>query len=84
MCNIIVCIITLSVQDDTLHTQRVSNYYTLYSQFFAFNLEKNYTRQKKFTQAPPVVPVTNMRYVDTITKDVATITKEVATITKLF
>ena len=38
-------------------------HYTVKGQFFAFNLEKNYTRQKKFTQAPPVVPVTNMRYV---------------------
>ena len=37
-------------------------HYTVKGQFFAFNLEKNYTRQKKFTQAPPVVPVTNMRY----------------------
>ena len=45
-------------------TQRFSNYYTLYSKrpFFAFNLEKNYTRQKKFTQAPLVVLVTIMRY----------------------
>ena len=37
--------ITLSVQDNTLHTlcditQRVSNYYTVKGQFFAFNLEK--------------------------------------------
>ena len=30
--------------------------------FFAFILEKNYTGQKNFTRAPPVVPVTNMRY----------------------
>ena len=37
-------------------------HYTVKGQFFAFNLEKNYTRQKKFTQTPPVVSVTNMRY----------------------
>ena len=37
-------------------------HYTVKGKFFAFNLEKNYTWQKKFTQAPPVVPVTNMRY----------------------
>ena len=36
---------------------------TVKGQFFTFNLEKNYTRQNKFTQAPPVVPVTNMRFV---------------------
>ena len=30
--------------------------------FFAINLEKFYTGQNFFTQAPPVVPVTNMRY----------------------
>ena len=29
----------------------------------SFSKEKNYTRQKKFTQAPPVVSVTNMRNV---------------------
>ena len=39
-------------------------HYTVKGQFFAFNLEKNYTRQKKFTQTPPVVSVTNMRYGD--------------------
>ena len=37
-------------------------HYTVKGQFFAFNLEKNYTRQKKFTQTPSVVSVTNMRY----------------------
>ena len=37
-------------------------HYTVKGQFFAFNLEKNYTGQKKFTQAPLVVLVTNMRY----------------------
>lgn len=36
-------------------------HYTVKGQFFAFNLEKNYTRQKKFTQTPPVVSMTNMR-----------------------
>ena len=38
-------------------------HYTVKGQFFAFNLEKNYTRQKKFTQTPSVVSVTNIRYV---------------------
>ena len=52
---------------NTLHTlcditQKVSNHYTVEGQFFAFNLEKNYTRQKKFIQTPSVVSVTNMRY----------------------
>ena len=37
-------------------------HYTVKGQFFAFNLEKNYTEQKKFTQTPSVVSVTNMRY----------------------
>ena len=37
-------------------------HYTVKGQFFAFNLEKNYTAQKKFTQTPSVVSVTNMRY----------------------
>ncbi len=37
-------------------------HYTVKGQFFAFNLEKNYTRQKKFIQTPSVVSVTNMRY----------------------
>ena len=37
-------------------------HYTVKGQFFAFNLEKNYTMQKKFTQTPSVVSVTNMRY----------------------
>ena len=40
-------------------------HYTVKGQFFTFNLEKNYTGQKKFTQAPLVVLVTNMRYVFT-------------------
>ena len=37
----------------------------LYSNVSTFRVqfEKNYTGQKKFTQAPPVVPVTNVRYV---------------------
>ena len=53
---------------NTLHTlcditQKVSNHYTVEGQFFAFNLEKNYTGQKKFKQAPPVVPVINIGYV---------------------
>ena len=43
-------------------------HYIVKGQFFAFNLEKNYTRQKKITQAPPVVPVTNMRYGHDLTK----------------
>ena len=43
-------------------SQRVSNYYTVKGQFFAFYLEKNYSGQKKFTQTPSVVSVTNMRY----------------------
>ena len=38
-------------------------HYTVKGQFFAVNLEKNYTRQKIFTQTPSVVSVTNMRYV---------------------
>ena len=41
-------------------TQMVSNYYTVKCQIFQSG--KNYTGQKKFTQAPPVVPVTNIRY----------------------
>ena len=36
-------------------------HYTIKGQFFKFNLEKNYTRQKIFTQTPSVVSVTNMR-----------------------
>ena len=52
----------------TLHTlsditQWVSTYYTVNCQFFLFNLEIITPGRKKFTQAPPVVPVTNMRYV---------------------
>ena len=52
---------------NTLHTlcditQKVSNHYTVEGQFFAFNLEKNYTGQKIFTQTPSVASVTNMRY----------------------
>ena len=43
-------------------TQKVYNHYAVKCQFCAFNLEKNYVGQKKFTQAPPVVPVTNIRY----------------------
>ena len=40
-----------------------SDYYTVRCQFSTFNLEKKmYTGQAKFTQAPPVVPVTNIRY----------------------
>ena len=38
---------------------------TVKCQFFAFNLEKNYTGQKKITQTTPVVSVTNMRYANT-------------------
>ena len=37
--------------------------YTVNCQFFALNLKKIYTGQKKITQAPPV---TNMRYVNCI------------------
>ena len=40
-------------------TQKVSNYYTEKCQFFAFILGKFTPDGKKFTQAPPVVPVTN-------------------------
>ena len=43
--------------------------YTVNCQFFALNLKKIYTGQKKFTRAPPVAPVTNMRYGKT--KDMA-------------
>ena len=53
---------------NTLHTlcditQKVSNHYTVEGQFFAFNLEKNYTGQKIFTQTPSVASVTNIGYV---------------------
>ena len=48
--------ITHLVQDNTLcciaYTEGVK----------LFHSGKFYTEQKKFTQAPPVVPVTNMRY----------------------
>ena len=48
--------ITHLVQDNTLcciaYTEGVK----------LFHSGKFYTGQKKFTQAPPVVPVTNMRY----------------------
>ena len=42
-------------------------YYTegvklLHKKVFCVHSGKIYTRQKKITQAPPVVPVTNMRY----------------------
>ena len=52
---------------NTLHTlcditQKVSNHYTVEGQFFAFNLEKNYTGQKIFTQTPSVASVTNIGY----------------------
>ena len=52
---------------NTLHTlcditQKVSNHYTVEGQFFAFNLEKNYTGQKNFTQTPSVASVTNIGY----------------------
>ena len=57
------------LQDNTLHTlyditQRVSNYYTLYSKrpFFCVQSGKKLHRAEKFTQAPPVASVTNMRY----------------------
>ena len=53
---------------NTLHTlcditQKVSNHYIVEGQFFAFNLEKNYTGQKIFTQTPSVASVTNIGYV---------------------
>ena len=41
-------------------TQRVSNLYTVSS--FRVQSGQNYTGQKEFTQAPPVVPVTNIGY----------------------
>ena len=43
-------------------TKKVLNHYTEKCQFFCVHSGKIYTGQKKFTQAPPVVPVTNMRY----------------------
>ena len=41
--------------------------YTVNCQFFALNLKKNYTGQKKFTRAPPAAPLTNMRYEEDMT-----------------
>ena len=41
-------------------TQKVSNYYTDKCQFLVFILEKFTPDRKKFTRAPPVVPVTNI------------------------
>ena len=49
------CIITLSVQDNTLHTQRVSNYYTLYSKRPIFRVQSG----KKLHQAENI-------YTDTV------------------
>ena len=57
------------VNYDKLHSKlpilRV-NYDKLHSKLpiFCVTSEKNYTSQKKFTRAPPVAPVTNMRYGD--------------------
>ena len=54
----------LRVNYDKLHSKfpilRV-NYDKLHSKLPIFRV-KFYTRQKKFTRAPPVAPVTNMRY----------------------
>ena len=46
-------------------TQKVSTVKFLHRKvsIFCVHSGKIYTGQKKFTQAPPVVPVTNMRYV---------------------
>ena len=45
-------------------TQKVSTVKFLHRKvsIFCVHSGKIYTGQKKFTQAPPVVPVTNMRY----------------------
>ena len=60
------------VNYDKLHSKlpilRV-NYNKLHSKlpFFRIKSEKNYTGQKKFTRAPPVAPLTNMRYEEDMT-----------------
>ena len=51
--------ITHLVQDNTLCC-------IAYTEGVKLFCGKFYTGQKKFTQAPPVVPVTNMRYVSAL------------------
>ena len=51
------------------NTQKIDNFLRYYGKIhnklpiFRVKSVKNYTRQKNFTRAPPVAPVTNIRYV---------------------
>ena len=50
--------------DNRIYTEKRVNYDKLHSKLpiFCVKSVKIYTSQKKFTRAPPVAPVTNMRY----------------------
>ena len=61
---------TGKISENKIYTEKrvhkrcqLSNYYTEKYQFCVHS-GKIYTGQKKFTPAPPVVPVTNIRYAD--------------------